>query len=211
MQVVGVVGHVKQEGLDAEPRVQLYLPHPQAGASTMELAVRTAGDPMAILGSLRTAVRSVDPEIPLSRVRTMEQRIEASVGQRRLSMLLLAVFSTIALVLASIGTYGVMAYSVAQRSRELGICMALGASRRGVLTLVLRQGMVLVLGGVAVGLLAAFALARLLTSQLYGVPATDPSTFGAVALLLAGVAALATTLPAIRATRVDRVVALRQE
>ena len=211
MQVVGVVGHVKQEGLDADPRVQLYLPYPQEGVSTMELAVRTAGEPTALLGARRSAVRSVDAEIPISRVRTMEQRIEASVGQRRLSMLLLTVFSAIALALASIGIYGVMAYSVAQRSRELGVRIALGATRRGVLTMVLRQGMALVLGGVAVGLLAAWALSRLLASQLYGVPPTDAATFGTVALLLAGVAALATTLPAVRATRVDPVTALRQE
>ena len=211
MQVVGVVGHVAQEGLDADPRVQLYVPYRQAPVSTMELAVRTSASPTAIVGAVRGALRAVDAEIPLSRVRTMEQRIEASVGQRRLAMLLLAVFSTIALVLASIGIYGVMAYSVAQRSRELGVRIALGASRREVLALVLRQGLSLIVGGVVLGLLAAFALARLLTSQLYDVPPTDPSTFLVVALLLAAVAALATLLPALRATRVNPIVALRAE
>jgi putative ABC transport system permease protein len=188
MEVVGVVGHVKLQAPETDPHVQFYVPYAQEPPTVMEIAVRTAGDPMAMLGAVRGAVRAVDADIPLSRINTMERRIEASAGQRRLSMFLLTVFSAIALVLASVGIYGVMAYSVAQRSRELGVRIALGATRRGVLNLVLRQGMALVAGGVVVGLFAAYALARLLTNQLYDVPATDPATFGAVALLLAGVA-----------------------
>ena len=141
----------------------------------------------------------------------MEQLVDASVGQRKLSMILLGVFSAIALLLASIGIYGVMSYSVAQRTRELGIRMALGAARSRVLGLVVGQGMVLAGAGVAIGLVAAFGLTRLLTTQLYGVSATDPMTFALVSGLFVGVALLATLLPAMRATRVDPVVALRDE
>jgi ABC-type antimicrobial peptide transport system permease subunit len=141
----------------------------------------------------------------------MEQLVDASVGQRKLSMILLGVFSLIALLLASIGIYGVMSYSVAQRTRELGIRMALGAARPRVLGLVVGQGMVLASAGVVIGLAAAFGLTRLLTTQLYGVSATDPMTFVGVSALLIGVALLATLLPAMRATRVDPVVALRDE
>ena len=141
----------------------------------------------------------------------MDKLVESSVGQRKLSMILLGVFSVIAMLLASIGIYGVMSYSVTQRSRELGIRMALGAARSRVLALVVGQGMALAGGGVAIGLVAAFALTRFLTSQLYGVGATDPVTFTLVSALLVVIALLATLLPAMRATRVDPVVALRDE
>jgi len=137
--------------------------------------------------------------------------IGSSLGQRRLSMLLLGGFSGIALLLASIGIYGVMSYSVAQRTRELGIRMALGAARTRVLGLVVGQGMVLAGAGIAIGLLGAFGLTRLLGAQLYSVSATDPSTFVLVAILLAGIALLASLVPALRATRVDPIVALRDE
>jgi putative ABC transport system permease protein len=211
IEVVGVVGHTMHEGLDAEARVQVYLPYRQQPGGMMSLAVRTTGNPLASVNAVREAIRSVDRDQPLSEVRTMEQLVDASVGQRRLSMLLLALFSGIALLLASVGIYGVMSYTVAQRSREIGVRMALGAERRSVLGLVLRQGMALTLVGVAVGLVASFALTRLIESQLYAVQATDPATFAAVALLLVAIAALATLVPAMRATRVDPVVALRQE
>lgn len=141
----------------------------------------------------------------------MDDLVDTSVGQRKLSMLLLGVFPGIALLLASIGIYGVMSYSVAQRTREMGIRLALGAARPSVLALVIRQGMTLVVLGVAIGVAAAFGLTRLLANQLYGVGANDPVTFGAVAIVLVGVALLATLLPALRATRVDPVVALRDE
>jgi ABC-type antimicrobial peptide transport system permease subunit len=177
----------------------------------MVVALRTEGNPTAILPAARDAVHSIDPSLPLSNVKTMEQLVDASVGQRKLAMILLGVFSAIALLLASIGIYGVMSYSVAQRTRELGIRMALGAARRSVLQLVVGQGMALAGAGVVIGLVAAFALTRLLTTQLYGVSATDPLTFALVSALLVGVALLATLLPAMRATRVDPVVALRDE
>jgi len=213
LEVVGVVGHTKQEGLDAESRVQLYFPYAQRGMPFLTVAVRTppGADPLRALPAVREAVRSVDRDIPLSQVRTMSAMVEASVGERRLSMILLGVFATIALVLASIGIYGVMSYSVTQRSREIGVRMALGAERRTVLGLVMRQGMTLALAGVVIGVLGALALTRLIRNQLYSVGATDPATFVAVALLLAGIALVATFIPALRATRVDPVVALRQE
>ncbi len=211
--VVGVVAHTKHEGLDAEARVQLYFDFQQAGPGllNMAFAVRTAGDPLAATTAVRNAIHEVDRDVPLSNVKSMDQLLEMSVGQRRLSMLLLGVFAGIALVLASLGIYGVMSYSVAQRARELGVRMALGAARGNVLGLVLRQGMTLTVMGVVIGLLGAFALTRLMASQLYAVKATDPLTFTLVALLLTTIAAVATLVPALRATRVDPVVALRDE
>jgi predicted permease len=209
--IVGVVGHAAHEGLDAEPRIQYYFPYSQSAGRSMVVAIRTNGDPLALLPAARDAVHSIDRNLPLANVRTMTQLVDSSVGQRKLSMILLGVFSGIALLLASIGIYGVMSYSVAQRTRELGIRMALGAARPRVLALVVSQGMVLAAVGVAIGLVAAFALTRFLTNQLFGVGATDPSTFALVSTLLIGVALLATLLPAMRATRVDPVVALRDE
>jgi putative ABC transport system permease protein len=216
ISIVGVVGHTMHEGLDADPRIQLYLSHrqppPAFGALPfMSFAVRTAGDPLKMTRAVRNAVQSVDKDIPLSAIKSMDELIGTSVGQRRLSMILLGIFSGIALLLASIGIYGVMSYSVAQRAREMGIRMALGAERGRVLGLVVGQGMALVGLGVVIGLLGAFALTRLLGSQLYSVAPTDPGTFAAVAALLSAIALAATLPPALRATRVDPVVALREE
>ena len=209
--IVGVVGHAAHEGLDAEPRLQYYFPTTQTGLQGMTVAIRTVGNPLALLSAARDAVHSIDPNLPLASVNTMDKLVESSVGQRKLSMILLGVFSAIAMLLASIGIYGVMSYSVTQRSRELGIRMALGAARTRVLALVVGQGMALAAAGVAIGLVSAFALTRLLTSQLFGVGATDPVTFMLVSALLVAIAFLATLLPAMRATRVDPVVALRDE
>lgn len=209
--IVGVVGHTMHEGLDAEARIQYYFPLAQQPRSQAALAVRTRGDPMSMLATVRQAVHSIDRDLPLSDVATMESRIEQSVGERRFSTFLLTLFSLVALALASIGIYGVMAYAVAQRSRELGVRMALGAARPTVLRLVLGSGLRLALAGVGIGVVGAFALTRLLASQLFGVSATDPLTFGSVAALLLGVAATATLVPALRATRVDPVIALRDE
>jgi len=211
IQVVGVVGHTKQEGLDAENRLQLYLPYRQASRAMLTFAVRTAGAPEQYVNQVRRAVQSIDPEQPLSNIRTMDELISRSVGQRRLSMMLLSLFSGIALVLASVGIYGLMSYSVAQRSRELGVRIALGAERLDVLRLVLRQGMSLALTGIVIGVGAAFGLSRLIESQLYGIHATDPTTFIAVAVLLGVTALTANLIPAWRATRVDPAVVLREE
>ena len=212
MTIVGVVGHTMHEGLDAKPRIQLYLPYPQSGGiPSMSVAVRTSGDPLLMARPVRDAIHTVDKDMPLSNVRSMDDLLETSLGQRRLSMILLGAFSVIALLLASIGIYGVLAYSVSQRSRELGIRMALGAARGNVLRLVIGQGMALAAVGIIIGLVGAFALTRLLASQLYSVTPTDPATFTGVSLLLAGIALVATLVPAMRATRVDPVVALREE
>jgi len=210
--IVGVVGHTMHEGLDAKPRIQLYLPYAQLGGiSSMSVAVRTTGDPLLMARPVREAIHEVDRDMPLSNVRSMDQMLARSLGQRRLSMILLGAFSAIALVLASIGIYGVLAYSVTQRSRELGIRMALGAARGRVLRLVIGQGMALAIVGIAIGLVGAFALTRLLGTQLYSVRPTDPATFAGVSCLLAAIAFVATLVPALRATRVDPVVALREE
>jgi len=209
--IVGVVGHAAHEGLDAEPRLHYYFPTSQTGLGGITVAIRTNSNPLTLLPAAREAVHAIDRNLPLAAVNTMDKLVESSVGQRKLSMILLGVFSGIAMLLASIGIYGVMSYSVTQRSRELGIRMALGAARGRVLALVVGQGMALAGAGIVIGLAAAFGLTRLLTSQLFGVGATDPATFTLVSALLVAIALLATLLPAMRATRVDPVVALRDE
>src|SRR5688500_11520393 len=211
LTVVGVIGHVKQEGLDAEDRVQLYFPHRQAVTGNMNVLVRTSVPPTSIIPQVRSAILAIDKDQPIAQVRTMEELLAQSVGQRRLSMLLLGVFAGVALLLASIGIYGVMSYSVAQRGHEIGIRMALGAARTTVLKLVLRQGMSLVAIGLAIGIAGALVLTRYLESQLFGVKPTDPLTFTLVAVVLATVALVATLVPAMRATKVDPMVALRQD
>jgi predicted permease len=210
--IVGVVGHTKHEGLAADPRVQLYIPYEQfGGVSRMDIAVRTTGDPTRYVSAIRAAVNSVDKDEPIANVRTLDDLVSSSMGQRRLSMTLLGVFAGIALLLASVGIYGVMAYSVVQRTREMGLRMALGARQSDVLALVLRQGMTLVLSGVAIGVVCALAITRVMASQLYSVRPTDPVTFVSVAVILASIALVATLVPAWRATMVDPTVALREE
>lgn len=211
VEVVGVVGHTMHEGLDGDRRVQVYLPMRQFGLGFLAVAVRTTGDPMAQLAAVRAAVKSVDPDLPVAAVNTMERLIEDSTGARRFSMVLLAVFSGLAASLAAIGLYGVMSFIVAQRSRELGVRLALGAAPGNVLRLVLQQGMWLVMLGVGLGLAAALLLTRVLKSMLFNVSTTDPVTFVAISLLLIGVTLIATWVPARRATRVDPVVVLREE
>lgn len=215
ISIVGVVGHTMHEGLDAKPRIQLYLPYRQLSGnramSFMSIAVRTTGDPLVMARPVRAALHTVDKDLPMSNIKSMDDLVESSLGQRRLSMLLLGAFSGIALLLASLGIYGVLAYTVSQRSRELGIRMALGAARARVLRLVIGQGMALAVVGIAIGVVGALLLTRLLANQLYAVTATDPMTFAGVAALLAAIAFAATLVPALRATRVDPVVALREE
>ena len=175
------------------------------------MVVRTTGDPLRMVPTVRATIHEIDRDMPLAGINTMEDMIGTSMSQRRLSTILLGTFSALALLLATIGIYGVMSYTVSQRQRELGIRMALGASRNGVLGLVLRQGMTLAIIGVVIGLFGAFALTRLVASQLYNVQATDPATFVAVTLVLTTVALVASLVPAMRATRVDPVIALREE
>ena len=210
-EVVGVVGHVKHKGLEGESPVQYYVPFRQMPVNSVFLVVRTAMEPTSLAGAVRGAVQQVDPELPVFRVTTMERMVADSMTQRRFAMTLLGVFAFVALVLASVGLYGVMSYSVTHRTNEIGIRMALGAKVTDVLAMVVRQGMTLSLAGVGVGLAGAFALTRVMQTLLFGVSATDPLTYAAVALVLAGVSLLACYIPARRATKVDPMEALRYE
>jgi putative ABC transport system permease protein len=191
----------------AEPEIIF----PNSAGRHFYIAVRAAGSPSALVGPLRAAVREVDPNVPLTEVRTMDEAIDESLGQRRSIMLLLGLFAALALVLAAVGIYGVVSYSVTLRTREIGVRMALGAQAFHVQRTVVGEGLRLCLVGLAVGVAAALALTRVMRTQLYGVSATDPATFAALAALLLGVAALAALLPARRATRVDPMIALRAD
>ncbi len=211
-EIVGVVGAVRHAGLDVDLRGQLYHPHAQNPLNTMFFVVRTAAsDPSSLIGAVRGAVRAVDPEQPIYGVRTMSEVFNRSVAQKRFSMVLLMIFAVVALLLAAVGLYGVMAYTVSMRTNEIGIRLALGAQKRDVMRLVVGKGMMLAGLGVAVGLVGAFALTRVMASLLYGVSTTDPLVFGSVAALLTVVAFLACYLPARRAMRVDPMIALRYE
>jgi putative ABC transport system permease protein len=191
--------------------MQIYVPHAQDSQwNFMGLVIRTAGDPAAFATTLRREVQALDKDQPIYNVRTMNDVVANSLGTRRVSMQLFAVFACAALLLAALGIYGVMAYSVTQRTQEIGIRMALGAQRSDVLALVIRQGMTLTVTGVIVGLAGAFALTRLMANLLFGVAAIDPLTFVAIPLLLLFVALVACYLPARRAARLNPTVALAQ-
>ena len=220
-QIIGVVGHVKQWGLDADDtasiRAQIYEPFRQMGdnalprLSSAGMVMRAEVATPALWDSIRRVVQSQNRENVIFRPQTMNEIIAGSLAQRRFSMTLLNVFAVVALLLASVGLYGVISYLVSQRTQELGVRIALGAQRSDVLRLVLNHGMKMALGGVALGLLAALGLTRLLAKMLYGVSATDPATFAGIALLLTAVALLACFVPSWRATKVDPLVALRHE
>jgi putative ABC transport system permease protein len=209
--VVGVVGDVRQNALNDEPYPQLFLPVAQTPQRAMLLLVRTSGSPASLAGPSRRAVAALDPDLPVSDIRTLDERLDQSVAQPRVSMIVLGIFAVMALVLAAVGIYGVLSYTVTQRTRELGIRMALGAESKSVMRLVVGQAMTPVLIGVILGLAGAWGATRLMSSLLFGVSATDPLTFLAVALFLLVVAALASWLPARRATMVDPLIALRAE
>jgi putative ABC transport system permease protein len=222
-EVVGVVRDVRHFGLSREPAPELYWAYPQVSAfpgpvqnlrrlrRSLTLVVRTASDPMGIVPAIRSSVLSVDRGQPVFDARTMRQVLSASLAQPRFTAFLLGTFALVALTLAALGIYGVIAHSVLGRTHEIGIRMALGAVRRDILGLMLRQGMVPVLLGVAIGLTGAFALTRLMSTLLYGVKPADPATYGVISLLVAGVAMLACYIPARRATKVDPMAALRYE
>jgi predicted permease len=211
MTVVGVAGRVKQYGLDGDGRIAIYIPQRQAAARSVYVAIRTTGDPGALVPDVRRAVSEFDRDLPIYRVKTMETRVSESLARPRFAMTLLTVFAAIALVLAAIGTYGVMAYLVSQSTRELGIRMALGASGRSVLTLVLRQGVVVTVAGLTAGVAGAWMLTRLMRSMLFGIGHTDPLTFLTVGGILGVVALVATLGPARRAAQVDPTIAMRSE
>ncbi|MFL5582110.1 MAG: ABC transporter permease [Gemmatimonadaceae bacterium] len=211
-EVVGVVANVKQESLRRDPIPVVYSPYQQTGElNYIAVVVRSTTEPGALGAQIRQAIRELDPDLPIQDYRTLRDLVGESVARPRFYTVLLGGFAFIALVLASVGIYGVLSYLVAQRTRELGIRVALGASAGQVLSLVMRRGLALTGAGVAVGVLMALAATRLLASLLFGVGATDPVTFGVVSATLMGVAALACWLPARRAARVDPVVALKAE
>jgi putative ABC transport system permease protein len=209
--VVGVVGNVRNSGLHVEARPQVYYPFAQSVDRQMSITVRTQGDPLRLAKAVRDAIHSVDPDQPVSDVMTMAQKIDRSLAGRRFNLVLLGLFAGLAVVLAAVGIYGVMSYQVAQRTREMGLRMALGARRGAVLGLVVREAGVLALAGLGAGLALSLAATRVMASLLFGIRANDPVTLAAVSLCLALVSLAAAYVPGQRATRVDPMVALRAD
>jgi putative ABC transport system permease protein len=209
--VVGVVGDVKQAGLDIETRPEMFWPYDQLPVGFATFVVRTGGDPEALTSAVRSAMQEIDRELPLYGIRTVNDVISESVAPQRLNMLLLAIFGGLALTLAAVGLFGVISYSVSQRTREIGIRMALGARNTSVLRLVVGQGMILATIGVGIGLVASYLLTKFMATLLFGVSPTDVITFAGVSVLLTGVSAVASLVPARRAMKVDPMVALRYE
>jgi len=210
-EIVGVVGDVRYDSLTDGAAPTVYFAHPDLTYSFMTLVVRAAGDPAALAPAVQRELRAIDPAQPVSDVRTMSQVMSETVGRERFNTLLLGLFAGLATLLAAVGIFGVMNYSVTLRTREIGIRMALGAQPGGVLMLILRQGLLLTLVGIVIGLAGALALTRVMSGLLFGVEATDPATFAAIVLLLAVVSLLACYIPARRATRIDPLIALRYE
>ena len=219
-EIIGVVEHVRHYGVDGEVPVesQFYVAMNQIPknfmqniAGRMSLLVRTSTDPASLAEPVRAQVMSTDRDQPVFNVRPMEEVVAASIAGRRFSMLLFTIFAAVALLLAAVGIYGVMSYSVAQRTHEIGIRMALGAKAADILRMVVRQGLLLALIGVGIGLTAAFILTRVMANLLFGIEAADPTTFLGIAVILTLVAAVASYIPARRATKVDPMIALRYE
>jgi len=208
-----MVRHVRYRTLESPSRVEFYWPYAQTqfALGSMSLAIHTAADPRLLANAVQKQVAALDPEQAVYRIRTMHELMAESVARRRLSMFLLAIFAGVALLLAAVGIYGLMSYSVAQRAREMGIRMALGARAANILWLVLGQSIWLTGAGLLIGLTGSLLLTRLLATLLFDVKATDPLTYLFVALFLATVAQVASFLPAWRATTIDPVTALRQE
>ena len=210
-EIVGIVGDVKELGLAEANAPQLYMPLRQWPVQSMAVVMRTATPPMTLADAVRDQVRAIDPALPVSRVRPLDEVVARSISQPRFYMLLLTIFAAVALVLASVGIFGVLSYAVAQRTREIGIRMALGAQERTVLQMVVGHAMVLAAAGIALGAVLALLISRGISTMLFSVTPTDPATFGAVAAILTVVALAASYIPARRATRVDPIVALRTE
>jgi putative ABC transport system permease protein len=210
-EIVGVVRDVKSAGLNAEAEPTYYLPAPQAPIADMEIIVRTEGDPVALIPALREAVWAIDPDQPIANIIPMEKLVAENIAQPRFNMIVMGLFGGVALTLAGVGIYGLLSYSVAQRTHEIGVRMALGARGADVLRLVMGQGLRLTLIGLILGLAGAFAATRVLSGLLFGVSMTDPFIFSVVSVVLSGVALGACFVPARRATRVDPMVALRHE
>jgi putative ABC transport system permease protein len=210
-EVIGVAGDQRERGLDTDPTLTVYLPYYATGLTRIQFVVQTAGDPMAVVPWLRSVLSTIDPDLPLSDIETLDSVVARSLKPRRFNTLLLGTFAGLALLLAMAGIYGVLSYSVARRTSEIGVRVALGASRSAVLALIMSQGMKPVLVGVVAGLAGALALSSLLAGMLFGVTPADPLTYGVVALLAIATALAACYMPARRALRVDPTVALRYE
>ena len=208
-QIVGIVADVRQAGLAQEAGLGVYRSSTQTPPMSAMFAVRTEGDPLRFVKAIRRELRAIDPDQAITAVKTMDEVVEASEGQRRSITILLGLFAGVALVLAIVGIYGVIAYSVAQRTKEVGIRRALGAQQSDIMRLVLGQGLGLTLAGAVLGIGGSFALTRLIKGLLFQVSATDPWTFSGIALLLIVVALAASYIPARRATRIDPATALR--
>jgi predicted permease len=216
-RVIGVVNETKQRSLSQPAPTAIFIPMSQAGEDLAEnsrqasFVLRTSGDPLSLIAAVRDATREIDPSLPIRNLRSMEQLVGRSVAPQRFNLSLLGLFAGLGLALAAVGIYGVMAYGVSQRTHEIGLRMALGARARDVRNLVIKQGIALALIGVAIGLAASLALTRLMKNLLFGVSATDPMTFAAIASLTIVIALLACWIPARRATKVDPMIALRRE
>jgi len=216
--VIGMVADERHNGVTGIVKEKFHIPHAQWHIATNGfiirggfLVVRTTGDPMSVAGSVRSQIRALDPNIPVANIRPMTEVVSTSLATPRLTGFLMGTFAAIALTLATVGIYGVLSYLVARRTHEIGIRLAVGADRMQVMAMVLRQGMTLAGAGILAGLVAAFALTRLMQTLLYQVRPSDPETFALVSLALVGVAVLASAVPAYRATRVSPLVALRTE
>jgi len=210
LQIVGVVKNVRWGDL-WEPNADIYVPFAQHPACCVDLTVRTAVPPMSVVPAIREAVSTLDQEQPVSRITSMDEVVADNYGELRFPMMLVWIFAALALLLSAVGIFGVMSYTVSRRTQEMAIRMALGAGRSEVLRLVLREGLGVTMFGVAVGLIAALLLSRVMAGYVYGIKATDPVTFASASVLLVAVAMLATYIPARRATRVDPMAALRHE
>jgi putative ABC transport system permease protein len=214
VEIVGIAGDVRQMGVDEPVKPEMYFPYQQGVEpfyTPRDLVLRTSVEPLSIVAAATNAIHQIDPDQPVSNIRTMGQVVSEETSWRELGMTLLSIFAGLALLLATLGIYAVLAYFVVQHTQEIGVRMALGAQRKDILSLVLKRGMSLVLIGVAIGLAAAFALTRLMSSLVFAVNVSDPLTYGAIAALLLLVALIACLVPAQRATRVDPLRALTYE